>query len=504
MSESPLRARLIRNTLFGIASHVWGLLVAFVVTPILIAYVGLDLYGVYVFFGAITAWLWILDLGLTDSAARTFSRLAALRDEDGFNRALASSLRVKLAVAAVLVPAAWFLADPLVRVLAFPHPGISARAFQILTWTFALANFASIPAAALTGNQRHDLVYSAYLGTSIPGTVVSVVLLVRGYGLLPYLWVQFAWIAASALLGWILLARYVPWSRPFASGGGALADLFRYARAMTLCRLTDSLFLNADRILVGATTANPQLVSHYQLGASIATKAREGTLTLLASSMPAAADLHARGEEEALSKLVRRGTRYVCLVAAPIYLFAVVFAEEALRLWLGQVPPDSATVLRILAAGHFLSLVAAAPQALGQAAGRLRLQVVAGLLGAGLSISMYLLVGRLHGLPGLAVSVAAGLGVSSASYLIFFLRAFPGTFAWGSVFRPVAAACIAGLVLAPAKWLVVTRHWADTRGTAAISLAVTGLAAFGVLWIVGRHLRAIETYDVDTFVRRSP
>lgn len=506
MSERPLRNRLIRNTAFGMASHVWNLLVAFVVTPILIHAASMELYGVFAFFGALLAWTWILDLGIAEPTVRSLSRLAAVRDDAGFNRVISTMLIVKVIGGSILVASSFLFAGVLVRALGFPEPSISVRACQLMTMAFVLSNLAGVPAAGLAGTQRADLVYIGFLATSIPGTILAAALLLQGAGLLTFLWIQIASAGGTLLIDAFLFARFVPWGRlsPALAGGRELSELLRFARAMTFIRLTDTFFFNADRVTLGALSGSPQLVSYYQLGSSIATKAREGTQTLLGSSMPAAADLHSRGETDALAKLVRRGTRYVCLLAAPIYLFAIVFAEEALRLWLGQVPPGSPTVLRILAVGHFLAVLSSPVQTIGIAAGRIRLQVAAGLTGIIASLAAYVLIGRYHGLPGLAASVAVGLAISGILYLALFVRAFPKMLSAGSILRPLAATLAAGVVLAPAKWLIVTRHWAETRGSAALSLTASALAAFALLWVIGRALQAIESYDLDTFLRRAP
>jgi O-antigen/teichoic acid export membrane protein len=493
-----LKRSLVRNTFFNALGYCWTLLIGFLVTPILIHFIGLKTYGLYILYGSILAWLWILDLGLSTAATRSLSHHAADGKEDLFWECLNTTITIKLAVGLFIAGSAFLGSDLLSNLPGMNTLPGTGPVLRIMALSYAISNFSQAYTAALAARQRMDIPNRLGMFISIPATAVSVTALALGMGLEGFLAVNLAASTLYLALARSTLRRISPSPTiptPFFSRL-EFRELLGFSWKQSFNRMADTFLTSADRLILGSDFT---AISRYQLGATIGWRIREFTATSISAAFPAATDLFAREDWTGLNQMFRRGTKFLSLLAFPPMLFATIFAEEILTFWLGGLPPDSALVLRLLAIGYFVNVLAALSATVAAAADRLDLHVRSSAASVVAVVILYGLMGRHHGLPGLAASVSAGFALLGILLIVQVCVHFRGRLALPvqeTICRPLAATLLAA---APAtilgKWYTLSQGCPETRPRSGVFLAIIGVIAAILFPLCLKWLRVLEDQD---------
>jgi O-antigen/teichoic acid export membrane protein len=504
-----LKRRLLRNTFFNVIGHVWTLLLSLVLTPILISYLGLPDYGLYIVVSSILSWSWILDLGVSTAAVRFLSDHAARGDEDRFSECLSAAMLIKIGAAVAIAAIGVFGGGWLARLLDFPDPSVTRRVWLLLCLTSAISNISLLWNAVLAARHRMDLAVRIGLALSLPSAAAVVATVASGGGLQGFLLVNLMVTVLYFLLAGGAALRAGAWkgAASFRPSRRSFSELGSFSRQQTVARLAETILATGDRL---ALRRNLPSVSVYQVGATVAARLRDAVALLVSAGMPAATDLYARQDWKGVEKILQRGTKYLVLVGFPLMLFAGLFAEEILVLWVGNAFVESALVLRILLAGYFLNVVAAMAATVGAAANRMDIQQRMSLMAVAVLAAAYFGWGRFHGLIGVAASISLAYAALGVGQILGMRAVLEGrvVFAVASLFgRPIAATLSAALVGIPAKWLALERLEVRTRPIAGLFVAGTALLAMAAYAVALRCLRVLDREDIDllkSFFRSMP
>ena len=504
-----LKKQLLRNTLFAVVGHFWTLLLGVVLTPVLISCLGLPAYGLYIVATSILGWSWILDLGVSTAAVRFLSDHAARGDEERFSECLSSAWVIKVGAGIAIAALGVFGGEWLAGFLPFPDPSVTRRAWLLLCLTAAVSNMSLLWNAVLSARQRMDLAVRIGLALSLPSAAAVVVTVARGGGLQGFLLVNLVVALLYFLLSGGAALRVGAWkgAASFRPSRRSFGDLASFSRRQAVARLAETVLATGDRMALRSSLSS---VSIYQVGATVAARLRDAVALLVSAGMPAATDLYARQDWKGVEKILQRGTKYLVLVGFPLMLFAALFAEEILVLWVGTAFADSARVLRILLAGCFLNVVAAMAATVGAAANRMDIQERMSLIAVAVLAAVYLGWGRFHGVIGVAASISLAYAVLGLGQLFGMRAALEGrvVFALGSLMgRPIAAALLAATVGIPAKWLALERLELGTRPAAGLFVVGTALVAMAAYAAALRWLKVLDREDLEllkSFFRRVP
>jgi Na+-driven multidrug efflux pump len=189
MSEQPLTTskRLVHNTFFNVAALLSNALIGFFLIRFFLSRFGEAQYGVWLLIGgSIFRYAPLLSVGFNSSINRYIPLFIAQNDNDGVQRVINTSLFFFIAVGIVLVIISlvvccnvdsWFaIAPQLVRtagILVLVVGFCSAFAMPLQSST-----------AILSGLQRYDIINLVMLAVLVLRTILVVILLQQGYGLL--------------------------------------------------------------------------------------------------------------------------------------------------------------------------------------------------------------------------------------------------------------------------------------------------------------------------------
>lgn len=401
------RKALAKNSLINLAGFVVPLLVGLIAIPLIVRGFGVERFGVLTLAWAVIGYFSLFDMGIGRAITQSMAERLGIASVRDVSRLAWTGLLLMLIFALVgavivasLVP--WFVSSLLNMPEALREEAIEA--FILLA--------AAIPAVVLSAGlvgilaalQRFGLVNALRIPM---GMMIFLVPL----AILPYS-KSMAYVCAGLLVIRILFLilyaaacfhAFPPLRSHIGIARSEIRGLLGFGGWMTVTNVIGPLMMYMDRFVIG-TVLTISAVAYYVTPYEMVTRLLAIPAALVVVLFPAFAAAKAGGSCHATT-LYSMGVRAILGILAPIVLVLVVFAEEGLRLWLGEdFAQKSATVLQWLTIGVFLNSYAQVPFAFIQGIGRADITAKLHLLELPVYLAlMYGLMG-IFGIMGVAIA----------------------------------------------------------------------------------------------------
>jgi len=401
------RKALAKNSLINLAGFGIPLLVGLVTIPLIVRGFGVERFGVLTLAWAVIGYFSLFDMGigraitqamaarLGSASAREIARLAWT----GLALMFGFSL-VGAAIVASLSP--WFVASVLNMPQALRQETIDA--FILLAWAIPAVVLSAGLAGILAALQRFGLINALRIPM---GMMIFLVPL----AILP--WSQSVMVVCAGLLLVRMLFlvlhaaacfhAYPPLRAHLGIERSKIRGLASFGGWMTVTNVAGPLMVYMDRFVIGAVSTLAA-VAYYVTPYEVVTRLWAIPAAVMAVLFPAFAAANASASSHAAS-LYSMGGRAVLGIMAPIVLVLVVFAEEGLRLWLGEdFAQQSTAVLQWLAIGVFINSYAQVPFTYIQGLGRADITAKLHLLQLPVYLALMFWLLGLFGIAGVAIA----------------------------------------------------------------------------------------------------
>jgi len=456
--EVPYGRRLVAGALSGAWTTLWARLVGFLVVPMLVSILGLNLYGVWAIASLLIGSQGLLDLGMSAGSAKFVAEAQERGDGPEVRRILKISIVgysiLSAVFALVLVP----LVPHLPRWLRLP-PAEFADArllFVGAVFLYALSNYVVALKAVLQGLQRLTAANVSVAAAQIPYVLLILLAWSLDWGPLGAL------LGLTALYGTqgMLMLLFVMYRLP---GGGSptkpttLRTLFSFGARVQLITVVDFLVLHAPKA-VGGFLLGASAAGQLDLAMRLPLVASGLVLPLLPPLLPAASRLAARGSSAMLEGLFERSLRYLAAVAFLVFGVLFVAGPSFLHWWVGPAASGLDAPLRYFAIGLLAQTLAGGATSIAIGAGQPGLVARYEAL---LLLSTVILLVAVRGDFGIE-GIAAVTGVAlppAAGYMLKLMKGLIGLSAirravrsiWRPLANGLAATAVGGLVLVVAR-----------------------------------------------------
>jgi len=175
-----------RNSLYGVVAQVWRIGSRFVLTPLIIAQMGLEGYGVWTLLFTIFAYVTIIDTSFGVAYSKFTAEYDAKRDYRGLAQIIGSGMTLVGLAAVGGLSVLWLGHVPILRTLGVPQAMLSQASQALLLLSACVLMQMSIGCVfqVLPGLQRMDLQHKLGIVGSVVEFAVSIFLLYRGWELL--------------------------------------------------------------------------------------------------------------------------------------------------------------------------------------------------------------------------------------------------------------------------------------------------------------------------------
>jgi O-antigen/teichoic acid export membrane protein len=457
-----------RNMLLSGVSWLIPAVAAFFAVPIIVRGLGANIYGVVALAGAMTGYLGILDVGLSQGVVRYLSMFVSLRHGRAM-RQLVTFVLAWFAAAGVLGTALmWVLAPWLAGSLLKVPPTLvqqSVVAFRLGGAAFGLGMIVAVLSLLPPAFLRYDLVSVLTITISPISLAGPAVLVKLGYGLLPVMW--FAVLAnAVACVCWGIVA--VRLLRSVPSQGPALSEYWRgflgFSLKNAVNRIWSVVQTPTSQLVVGMT-GGAAPAAYFQVPLSISAYVTGLLFQMSTVLLPTGSQMVAEGEHGLLVALYKRSSRLFYVLNASVVGAVVVFSAPLLGHWIGpRYAQEGAVAFALLTLAAGLNAVSMTASQLNMALGRPGVNLAFSLANSAINLGTVYSLTVAFGIAGTALS-----GLLAAADVPFFLhyshRKILVASSW-QVFRDcylratiaiAAVSCLSWLALRPlASGLLVT------------------------------------------------
>lgn len=487
-----LPRRFQRNVGSNYAMTATSIVVAVVMTPVLVHGLGKVEFGVWSLVGSLVWYLPLLEFGFGAATVKYVAESHARGEHERVRSTVATSFWILVVPAVIALLLAVALAA-LFPVLFDVSPAVE-RAAQILILVVALDLACAMPmdtfGNVLVGLQRYDLLNATLVVVLISQAVAWAIVLAAGGGLVALGIVTVALSLAGQFSRLVLAHRLSPdvsVSPSFFDRSliRPLAGLSAWFSVATWARVViQRLDVVVVGLVVGVTAA-----AVYAVGQKLALLAEQAILPLTRTFFPHSSELAGRHSTRELGAAVQMGTRITLLVAGPLCLALAVFAEPAIRAWVGSGFDDAAIVVVFLAAATAVKALTqvAIQMLLGTGKARGPALMTGG--EAVLNLALSVVLAQTMGLEGVALAtLIAATAVHLGVILPFACREFgirTSSFVVAMLRAHLPSAAVAFLV-------AVALARVDPEGIPAVTAAGAAVAAAYVLVFAAAGLEPDE------------
>jgi O-antigen/teichoic acid export membrane protein len=485
---------LMTGTLSTLVNRIFGLSIAFFLTPFVVHSVGVEAYGLWAVLGSAVGYFALLDGGVGSSFVKYLAEFLERREHDDVRQVMTFGCLFYLAFGLMMIPAAHLLGPRIVGYLQL-DPRYRQAAIDLLMLVvtyFVVSSAFGILDAFIIAMQRTDLSGLLGSGSQIIYATSLVLMLRRGYGVYALPYAIFCALAVVTVVRFVIVYRMFgnPWCNPFKWKLQLIKRLFRFGFWMQINALTAVINLETDRVILG-TYVSVLSAGYYELGNRLASLSRSLPAALLGPLLPAASALDGRNEVDRLDVIYVRGTRYLALATFVIAGFLIGAGPQIVRVWMGRTYPYVTIVMGLLLFSYLVNCLTGVGTMIVRATGQPYYETYYAVAGAVINVVATLILTPIFGLMGVIGGTVIGI-VSSSLYFLWLFHKLRG-FDWRStIIEWLWRLTLGTMVTSAILWIACRQFpilWFTSRMTGVVTLGVLGAAylaiTFLLLWLLG-------------------
>ncbi len=405
MTHIASRRQFLRNLTSGWMLLVVEVVVAFLLTPYIIAKLGAAQYGVWALMISVIGYMGLIDVGLRGSVGRYVNHYLALKDARGVSQVVgtASVVLTGASIAALLVSfvmAAFF--ESLFPKT--PHELLGAIRFclPLLAVGLWLSFVSSILGNLLAAREAMYLTNHYTLVITLLRAGAIVWALSRGYGIEALVLITLGASVTGVLISWRALRRMFGAEMPsvVAFNMERLSEMWRFGLASFASR-TSSTMANDSAPLIGMWLLGPEAVGVYSVAMTLTQYSRRLIDQAGSAIFPSVMKAGAIRDYDGLRSVYLRFMDLSFGIGSLVFIGMIVFSHSFLGLWVGPTYQEGAVVVAILAFGYLMQGVASTAQLTLASLDRVNLTMKIGIAEA---IGCVVLTAALPGLFGLGLA----------------------------------------------------------------------------------------------------
>lgn len=361
------------NVLLTFIGQAVSLVVVAVTIPFITRSLGTERFGLFSLAWVIFGYFTVFDLGLGRATTKYIAEALGRGEEDQIPRLLWTSVTVQailgLIGASVLVTITPLLVGRILNIL--PEFVSEAKIiFYLLALGIPIVLVSSSFSGVLEAKQHFDLVNVVRISLSTLAYLLALVGLLLGLGL-PGIIGLILIVRLAALSAFIALSFHVfPKLREFSFSYDLFVRLLSFGGWVTVSNLVIPIFVYVDRFLIGSILTM-SAVAYYTAPYELATRLFIIPSSIATVLFPAFSTLGSQGDIGKIDMSVARSTKYLIIAMSPITVVFLIFAEDILRVWLGNdFAMASTSIFRLLNLAVFLNAIGYIPFTLIQGLGR--------------------------------------------------------------------------------------------------------------------------------------
>lgn len=476
-----------RNSLFAGVAEGWRVLSRFILTPVIIARLGMSGYGTWTILFTVCSYVDMFNMSFGFAYNKFAAEYDRKRDYATLSSLLSAGIIVVGAISALALSGLWIWRTPILVFLKVPTEFLadSATALVLVSVCLLLRMSFGNVFYVLSGLQRLDLQHKLSIFASIIEFGVSVVLLEMGKGLLALAYGHCAGQFLSTGLAWAFCKRLRPELRisPFCVTRSSCRMVLSLGMRFQGLSGLAMLFVQGVKVVI-SNRCGIGMVATYELAEKLLSLSRALSGALIDPLMPAFSNLHAGADRERAHALFVHSSKLVAMTGMAALVGLFVFADPIIVAWTGRSEPLAGWTIRVMAFSHFVWVMTGPGSAVLRGKGSLKLELSNALLRT-LFIAVLIIPGVMaRRYDWIVLAIVVSRIASSAWFLVRFTQQSEHGFWWyfrDIVGRAMGIGILVGLIgfgvaAIPIGWIPASSE----RWRAAAQVVTLG-SPFGLL-----------------------
>ncbi len=415
------------NIIANYIGRSWTALIAILLIPIYIKFIGVEAYGLVGFFTVLSSVIGILDLGIGSTVNRELAKRSVNQNIAGTQRDLVRTLEliywgIAILTGTIVLIGASFISNKWINAESL-NPDLVLHAVQLMAISIVLRFPLSLYQGGLMGLQKQVLVNIILV---VNGTL-------RGFGAVLVLWLVsptieafFIWQVIISLLDSLVFFIAMWASLPKSEVKSKfrlniIKDIWRYAAAISANALIGVILSQLDKIILSKMLPL-KMFAYYTIAATVASSIWMIIIPFNNALFPSLVKLYEGEKIEELKKLFHDASQVLSFLLLPLSFVLIFFSKEILLLWMNDpvVAENSYLILSFLVIGTALNGLVSLPANCAPAFGWPMLITYTNLLQA--IVIIPLIVGMVYWKQGIGASIA--WIVLNSTYIIFMVPFF--------------------------------------------------------------------------------
>lgn len=424
----------VKNSLYNLLSKFISTLVGIGLTPFIVSYLKLDLYGVWCIMFVVLGYIALLDLGIGTSFMKFIAEYKVMRDMELINKVINSGLVFYSVLGVITIGVTTLLSERFTSFLSVPMKQkhdvvISFIACGII---FAMSCVFSVFNLTIGGLQRMDVSSKIEIVRTLLQMIATITFLKMGYGL--------KGLVGSYAIASLITGVLAIWNTRNLFPGLKIRlrffnfklfrDLVVFGAKNQIASFSDLMTFQLSKVFVGKFIGL-STAGAYEVGSKIPRQLREAVILLFQPLLPATSEMAVLQNRSKIIRMYFLCTKMLIIGILPIVIFIFFTSKTIIFCWLGLPEGSAAMTLQVLSLAYFLNFGCGVASVITIGMGRpeilMRYGIISGILTP--IISFFLLM-KYH-LLGLLLGTGITLLISNGYFLIAvhrFLKVPLGSF----------------------------------------------------------------------------
>lgn len=396
-----------------------------ILTPIILNYLGPQIFGIWAIAGTFMAYGGLFDFGLWGGLIKYVAHFRAQEQSNSLNRFLQTSFTL-YSIVGMVVALIFLVIAQVVPQFFSAADGYESLFSQLLTLVglaLGISFPAMAPMAILRGLKRFDVVNVADVIITIWTAVWTVVLLRNGWGVIGMVLVNISGVILYFIFGQVFLLRNF---RDLICRWGKIdremmTIIYDYSRPLFVQDIAKKLNSKTDEGTIGFFES-AALVTPYNIARRYSESIQILAQQAIKLFLPLMSELQANGDTEGLRKYFLFSTRIISIFCIGTGVLLSAYAPPLIRAWVGdQVSVPVTIVFILIAATMFTTIQLPATTALKGMAQHHRLTKFAILFGI-TNLALSIILFPIFGLVGIAMGTLIPAVIESMVVLVLTIN----------------------------------------------------------------------------------
>ena len=416
----------VRNLFTNWVSLIAEILVAFFLTPFIVAKLGLAIYGVWSLINGLIGYLGIVDMGIRGSTGRFINHYLARNEHRSVNEIVNTSLMFFTLISVVLVGISWVAAKYFAQL--FPQTPesvlkdieIIAVLLSVSLWlTFLMAIYRHI----LNALDRFEIGNAIQIFVLCSRTAGVIYALLNDKGLIGLVWASL--IAnvlgiVSLIFASLLIYKPLVFSLNMARYT-RFREMWKFGTAVFIVRGANQLVYQSDQVII-MTFFGPAAVGIYSIANMLVQNGQKVVDQISSTLYPSVVKSGSLKDYSGLRGLYLWNAKLSFFIGIILFIGFIVFGANFIDLWVGKEYRDAAIILTVMALSELVALFSSTAGPTLFSLGKVKLNVVLQCAYAALNIivSLFLVWATDLGVLGVVLgTLIASIVFRSVLYTLF-------------------------------------------------------------------------------------